>query len=169
MLASAFREVFLQPGEFQFGGSDMRMRTLLGSCVSVVVWHPVRRLGGMCHFMLPSRTGSASRVLDGRYADEAMEWLLINIHRYGTQPGDYQLKLFGGGNMFPDLRLGSACHIGIKNVQKARELSQRYGFKCVSEHVEGMGHRYLIFDVWNGVVSMRHQSLPHSRTGSLDK
>ena len=47
--------VFLHPGECYFGGGPTRIATLLGSCVSITVWHPRLLVGGMCHYMLPSR------------------------------------------------------------------------------------------------------------------
>ena len=40
-------EIFLQPGDFYFGGADTRIRTILGSCVSITMWHPTRLIGGM--------------------------------------------------------------------------------------------------------------------------
>ncbi|WP_416638624.1 hypothetical protein [Pseudomonas sp. OHS18] len=36
----AITEVYLQPGGYHFGGPYTRVRTLLGSCVSIVLWHP---------------------------------------------------------------------------------------------------------------------------------
>ncbi len=38
-------DVFLQPGEHFVGDADCRIRTLLGSCVSITLWHATRRLG----------------------------------------------------------------------------------------------------------------------------
>ena len=64
-------DVFLQPGEFYFGEEKTRIRTLLGSCVAVTLWHPKLRIGGMCHYMLPRRPrdkAGAAEKLDGRYA-----------------------------------------------------------------------------------------------------
>src|SRR5439155_18563598 len=46
---TAYLEIFLQPGEWYFGDADTRIRTLLGSCVAITMWHPRRCLGGMCH------------------------------------------------------------------------------------------------------------------------
>lgn len=60
-------------GRYIFGDSHTRVRTLLGSCVAIVVWHPQRKIGGMCHYVLPNRKAVAGRPLDGRYANEAME------------------------------------------------------------------------------------------------
>ena len=40
-------EIFLHPGEFYFGDRHTRIRTLLGSCVSIILWHPRLLIGGM--------------------------------------------------------------------------------------------------------------------------
>ena len=48
-------EVFLQPGEFHFGHARTRIKTILGSCVAITMWHPILRIGGMCHYLLPAR------------------------------------------------------------------------------------------------------------------
>lgn len=151
-------EIFLQPGELYFGDRATRIRTVLGSCVSLVFWHPKMLVGGMCHFMLPMRKREIDACLDGRYADEAIELALKQIRGFNTHPSDYKVKMFGGGNMFPALAREQTGHVGSKNVLAARELVRRHGFDCVSEHVEGVGHRTLFFDVWSGVVSVRHCS-----------
>jgi len=152
-------EIFLQPGELYFGNRATRMRTVLGSCVSLVFWHPHLVMGGMCHFMLPGRARGKTGSLDGRYADEAIELALGEIRGSNTHPREYKVKMFGGGNMFPGIARLQAGHVGSKNVVAARELVRRHGFDCVSEHVEGVGHRNLVFDVWSGVVSVKHRSL----------
>ncbi len=152
-------DVFLQPGEYFFGGREVRIRTLLGSCVSLVFWHPQLLLGGMCHYMLPGRARGATHALDGRYADEAVELMLGEIRTSGTQLRDYQVRMFGGGDMFPGISRAERGHVGMKNVVAARELMCRHGFGCVSEHVEGLGHRNLIFQVGSGQVALKHLPL----------
>ena len=42
------RTVLLGAGDFYFGSGHTRVSTLLGSCVSITLWHPRRRIGGMC-------------------------------------------------------------------------------------------------------------------------
>ncbi|MGI9213007.1 MAG: chemotaxis protein CheD, partial [Methylococcaceae bacterium] len=60
-------EIFLQPGEYYFSDRDTRIRTVLGSCVAITFWHPGILVGGMCHFMLPTRMRNReSTELDGR-------------------------------------------------------------------------------------------------------
>ncbi|SDL08753.1 chemotaxis protein CheD [Pseudomonas indica] len=151
-------EVFLQPGELYFGDRHTRIRTVLGSCVSLVCWHPFRQIGGMFHFLLPTRPTMAGGELDGRYADEALELMLREIRTAKARPDEFRIQLFGGGSMFPDVMRGNPGQVGRKNVEAARRLLDAHGLACSGAHVEGVGHRSLIFDLWNGHVSVRHSA-----------
>ncbi|MDQ7986144.1 chemotaxis protein CheD [Pseudomonas sp. G34] len=156
-------EVYLQPSGYYFGGPNTRVRTLLGSCVSIVLWHPDAHLGGMCHFMLPTR-GQPTDKPDGRYGDEAMSLLCDAIRLSGTSPSDYQGRLFGGGQMFPELAHPRRQHVGQHNVAMARRLLAERNIGCHGEHVGGIGHRNLIFDIWSGQIALK-QSLPLNASG----
>lgn len=152
-------EIFLQPGEHFFGDRYTRLRTVLGSCVSLVFWHPGELVGGMCHFMLPTRGCRSGMPPDGRYADEAMELMLSEIRQTGLAPQAFRLRIFGGGNMFPELTRRNDRHIGAKNVEAALALMQNHCLQCISKHVEGYGHRNLLFDIWSGHVHVRHSTI----------
>ena len=112
-IARQIVEVFLMPGDFYFGDVDTRIRTILGSCVSITMWHPTRLIGGMCHYMLPSRTAKGSGVHDGRYAEDAMQLFLQEIKSAGTRPCEYSVMLFGAGNMFPSVKRSRAHVAGF--------------------------------------------------------
>lgn len=149
-------DIFLQPGELYFGDRSTRIRTVLGSCVSMVLWHP-EQVGGMCHFMLPNRSRACiDETPDGRYADEAMALLLRELDAYGKARSEYQVKIFGGGDMFADLRTLSVTRVGLQNIMAARHLVETHGFTITNEHVGSTGHRNLIFDVWSGKVWLKH-------------
>ena len=152
-------EIFLQPGEVYFGDRDTRVRTLLGSCVAVVMWHPKLLVGGMCHYMLPRKPGKMRIEPDGRYADEAMELMLREIRNSGTRPHEYQVKLFGGGHMFSAHQKIRGDHVGAQNVEMARNLMKQHGFSSCAEHLGGICHRNIFFDIWSGHVWVRHQSI----------
>ncbi|MDE3021743.1 MAG: chemotaxis protein CheD [Pseudomonadota bacterium] len=148
-------DVFLRPGDFCFGDSTTRIRTLLGSCVSITVWHPLLHIGGMCHYMLPSRKNSDSK-LDGRYAEDAMKFLIHKMKQSGTLPVEYEVKMFGGGNMFPHLNWPAQTDVSSRNIERGRQLLKEYGLLLKAEHLGGYGHRRLIFDIWSGHVQVRH-------------
>ncbi len=166
-------EVFLQPGEWYFGDADTRIRTLLGSCVSISLWHPRRKIGGMCHYMLPSRGGCEASAPDGRYADEVIALMLRELERARTRPSEYEVKLFGGGNMFPQLAKrrsraaanGAGTGIPLQNIEIGRELMRRHGFRVKVEQVGGNGQRHVIFDVWSGHVWVRRDTATLSDGG----
>ncbi len=155
------REVFLQPGGFHFGSGRTRISTLLGSCISITLWHPARLVGGMCHFMLPSRGQSAGVALDGRYADEALVLFDREVAKAGSRPGDYQVKVFGGGNMLTRADDSSELmDIAARNVESAYALLARHGYRPAAlAHCGGKGHRKLIFDLWTGHVWLAHRPL----------
>jgi len=145
-------EVFLQPGEFYFGDGLTRIRTLLGSCVAVTFWHPRLRAGAMSHCMLPERPRRAKGdPLDGRYADDAMLLAVAEIVRAGTRPAEYQVKIFGGGRMFGAAK-ANGVDIAQRNVDAARALVKRHGFRASAEDLGGEGHRNVILDLWSGDV-----------------
>lgn len=166
-------EVFLQPGEFYFGDRNTRIRTVLGSCVSITLWHPRLLIGGMCHYMLPTRANAREDDMKGRYADEVMDLFLQEIRASQTALGDYQVKLFGGGSMFPDSRAEgrpagiappgghepARADVASRNTGFARQLAAQYGLKIAAEHLGGTGHRQILFDIWSGYVWVKHSPL----------
>lgn len=161
-------DIVLQPGDWYFGEGDTRIRTLLGTCVSIVLWHPVLHMGGMCHYMLPGRSPHSGGKLDGRYAEDAFRLMQIEILARGTPASDYVLKLVGGGNMFPGAHChrSGAPHVGTRNADAARNLAQRHGLQCVYEHLEGVGHRDVVFDVRDGRVLVRQLVPARARPAS---
>jgi chemotaxis protein CheD len=152
-------EIYLLPGELHFGGNNTRIRTVLGSCVSITVWHPLLRIGGMSHFVLPNRRKQGNHQPDGYYADEAIELILREIGKRNTRPGEYHVKLFGGGNMFRQSITENAFNVAGNNIEAARELLEASGFNIHAEHVGGSGHRSIIFDLWDGNVWVKHEKI----------
>jgi len=156
------KTIELMPGDYFTGDERHRVRTLLGSCVSIVLWQPERRLGAMSHFVLADGPPpSPNRAPSGRYGNEALVLMLGELRALGVAPGDCQAKVFGGGAMFdPATRLPD---VGRKNGEAARELLQRHGIPIVSESLFGGGHRQIIFSIRTGDVWMRHVVQPERR------
>ncbi|WP_338847117.1 chemotaxis protein CheD [Massilia sp. W12] len=165
-------EVFLDPGEYFVGDDAFQVRTLLGSCVSITLWHPQRRFGAMCHFLLSTRPAQALEMdrrksnrpandrrsptaLDGKYADEVMQLMINELRDNRIDARDCQAKVFGGGNMFPQRRMEDNLNVGKKNGETAKMLLRSHGIQIVSEDLYGNGHREVIFNLKNGDVWIR--------------
>jgi chemotaxis protein CheD len=114
--------------------------------------------------MLPSRSKEQrdlrNAVLDGCYADEAIALMIKEINAVGAPHREYQVKLIGGGNMFPDSS-NPISNVAVSNIGIARLLVKKHGFNCVAEHLGGDGHRIVIFDVWSGEVWVKHSVIVH--------
>jgi len=147
-------DINLGPGEFFFGGGTRRVHTLLGSCVAITLWHPTRRIGGMCHYLLATR-GSSQRLPKGNYADEAVQLFLNEIKQSGTRPADYEVKIFGGGNMFspkPGTLNPQSINVSKNNADEGPRLLAAHGFKVKASDLGGHSHRKIFLELWNGDV-----------------
>lgn len=149
-------DIFLQPGELFVADAGYQIRTILGSCVSITLWHPETCYGGMSHFMLPTRGRAVGRSeLDGRYGDEALQLMIDDLRAHGVEPAQCQAKIFGGGNMFPGHGHANGIKVGQRNGEAARELLRLRGIPLVKENLFGVGHRQIIFDLSQGDVWAR--------------
>ncbi|WP_342120918.1 chemotaxis protein CheD [Pseudoduganella sp. OTU4001] len=155
MEAGAITEVYLLPGEYFVGDARYRIRTVLGSCVSITLWHPRLKIGAMSHFLLSEREGEAGQDLSGRYGRDAMALMVQQLKERGVRIRECEAKVFGGGTMFPAIEANTSPGIGHRNGLAAEKLLAEYGVPLVSESLFGIGHRHILFDVSTGDVWVR--------------
>ncbi len=145
-------EIYLAPGEFYFGAAPCLIRTLLGSCVAVSLWHPLRHIGGMCHYLLPELGQKDIESDAGRYAQGALRLFEKAIQHHRSCLGEYEAKIFGGAEMFGDRSVG----IGLRNVQVAHTWLANKRIPLIAEHSGGNGHRSLVLDLETGDVWLKY-------------
>jgi chemotaxis protein CheD len=147
-------DLFLMPGQLYFGAKARSLRTLVGSCVALTLWHPTRRIGGMCHYLLPSRPRSDNMPADGRYGDEAVELLVQALLRANTKPSEYDCHLYGGADTMPD-QAGVKLNVGERNIEQGWNLIEKYGFSLVGVDVGENMPRNVRLEIATGEVLMR--------------
>ena len=129
--------------------SEKPLATLLGSCVTVCLFDPGLKIGGINHFMLPdmgrSNHGDVDSLLSGNYA---MEALLNGLLIKGAKKPRLQAKAFGGGTII-DSDSG-AQSIGMRNASFAKEWLSREGIPLRSSDFLGPWSRKIIFLPFNG-------------------
>lgn len=158
-------EVLLQPGQYFVGDARHRMRTVLGSCVSITLWHAGKRVGAMSHFLLPQRaTAQGGGPLDARYGEEALQLMLQRLFvDHGVVPRECEAKVFGGGDMFPTRAQDAGRSVGRRNGEAARSMLRAQCIPVRSESLFGKGHRQICFDVGSGDVWVRMATPPVGR------
>lgn len=131
--------IYIAQGQDAVGETeDMVICTILGSCISVCLWDPVRRLGGMNHLLLPEMK-QAGAILDTAGAI-AMERLINRLVRMGAERARLRAKLFGGSSM-----LSGLTDIGARNAEFGRSYLAAERIPCDSESLGGTQARKLRF------------------------
>ncbi|MES2887277.1 MAG: chemotaxis protein CheD [Pseudomonadota bacterium] len=148
------QDLHLLAGQLYFGGDAAQVRTLLGSCVAIALWHPRRRLGGLCHFLLPERVCTSAMPLDGRFGNEAVAILLKAIAAAGTVPQEYNAYLYGGADTMPD-SVGVKFAVGERNIELGWSLIEAHGFTLQEVDVGDNVPRTVTLNLVSGEVSMR--------------
>ncbi|GCL63645.1 chemotaxis protein CheD [Pseudaquabacterium pictum] len=148
------QNLVLMPGQMHLGQQVASLRTLLGSCVAITLWHPVRRIGGMCHFLLPQRQRRNGEPPDGRYGDEAVAEMVRALGALGTQPQEYVAHLYGGADTMSGVS-AARFNIGERNIEQGWSLIDRYGFQLDGVDVGEDIPRTVSLTLATGVVTMR--------------
>ncbi len=139
MTSQPERFVHVIQGEYAVSGKEADvLTTVLGSCVAVCLLDPVRKLGGMNHFLLP--TASSSDGKTSRFGVHAMEELINELLKRGAERSRLRAKVFGGASMVGNLR-----DIGAENAAFARRFLKDEGIPCLAESLGGRSARRIRF------------------------
>ena len=109
--------VTIHVGDIHVSASPIKIKTILGSCVSACLYDPGTMIGGMNHFLLPGDVGDPE--LSTRYGVNAMEVLINEMMKLGVNRKRLMAKIFGGADIF---RVNhSMMMVGEKNIKFVRE------------------------------------------------
>lgn len=144
----------LLPGQWHVGRHVAQMRTLLGSCVAIVLWHPQRRLGAMCHYLLPSRRRAPGMALEGRFGDEAMTLMAQALRHRQLPAHEFQAHLYGGADTLPD-SLGTKLNVGERNIEAGWALIEQHGYTLQAVDVGDNLPRTVSLCLRSGQVQVR--------------
>ncbi len=151
---------FLLPGQWALVQGQGVLRTVLGSCLAVALWHPRLRLATLCHATRPARqpAGASSadtEPLDGRYLDEAMRLMVNALAQHGADPRACEARLIGGGELLSAFCKTVTSSVGAQNVAAARRLAQTHGLRVVQEDLGGRQSRQVALDGCTGALTVR--------------
>jgi len=153
------KEVTLHVGGVHASAEPVIVRTLLGSCVAVVLWDPRLRVGGMNHFLLPD--GGGDDDLPTRFGVHAMDRLIGEMLKLGADPRRFVAKVFGGASV---LALnGGGGGVPEANLAFVRTFLAREGLHVVATSVGGTLPRQVRLFTDSGKVLVRRVVAPRAR------
>ena len=147
---------FLYPAAMYVGIEPTLVTTILGSCISVCLWDPVSRIGGINHYMLPLWNGQG--LASPKYGNIAIEKLVEKMIRSGVRKTNLKAKIFGGGEVI-ETKV-STFNIGDRNAQIANEMLAGMGIPVIASSVGGKLGRKIQFNTATGEV--KHKFIQNS-------
>jgi chemotaxis protein CheD len=142
------------PGQYHAGTGPVGMSTVLGSCVSTCLWDPLRRIGGMNHFMLPGDNGTAASPVakSARFGVYAMELLINEMLKIGADRRRLVAKVFGGGRV---LRGFGTLDVGRRNCEFVLEFLKVEGVPVLAQDLLDNYPRKVHFSPESGKVLVK--------------
>lgn len=162
------REIItIYPGELYITKKSELITTILGSCISIVLFDEQNSIGGINHYMLPAAPPESKKnsVLPiTRFGEYAIKTLIQEMINQGASLKNLKAKIFGGSNVLnfsskkderkKDVQKKDAL-IGEENINFARKFLKKIGIPIVSEDVGGVSSRKIFFDTTNYKVFLK--------------
>jgi len=141
-------------GEIAVSSSPDILKTILGSCVGVVIYSPADRIGGLIHIMLPRSTNGDMN--HAKYADTGIPMLIdIMETRYGIKRRNLVSKIAGGANMFYYRKTGSPLFdIGTSNIAAVKQLLKESWIPILEEDTGANYGRRIEFYLETGKMAI---------------
>jgi chemotaxis protein CheD len=105
----------------------------LGSCIGLIFYDPVSKIGGMVHYMLPDSTKVRNNSNIAKFADTGIEELLKRVVAAGANRKRLVAKIAGGAKMFEVSGLSDVGNIGARNAEAAKAKLKELGIRLIAE------------------------------------
>ncbi|MDX2471001.1 MAG: chemotaxis protein CheD [SAR324 cluster bacterium] len=146
---------YLQPGEVFVTGQGTTITTVLGSCVAVCMWDPIKKIGGMNHVVMP-------RLAEGeepstKYGNIATFILLDMMVKEGSKPSNIQCSVFGGASKLGQHEFTQAkLRVGAINIEVTLKVLEHLKMKIIAQNVGGERGRKIILNTEDGKIDMNY-------------
>lgn len=127
----------------------------LGSCIGIVIYDPVARVGGLLHYMLPESQIDPQKAQKNpfMFADTGIPILFKEAYRYGAAKNRIIVKAAGGAQILDD---SGFFNIGKRNYMALRKILWRNNVLIKAEDVGGQVSRTVRLDPETGKVWLRY-------------
>ncbi len=134
--------------------NDILITLGLGSCIAITFYDRARKIGGMIHYMLPTKHISKKVINPYKYCDLGVPALIDKMLLVGAKTYRMEAKVFGGANMFADLLNNLGDSIGYRNIQAAKSILKEYRIPLIAEDIGENYSRSVKFDIKTGSVKV---------------
>jgi len=151
--------IYMRSGEICFSDEPNVIVTVLGSCVSITLFHRRLGLGAMSHGLLPHcrNRGACSHSCaeSAKYVECSLHTMIGRFKQYGIPVRELETGIYGGADMFGALSSGrSRFSVGKQNIETAVKVLETEGIQVASKNVGGIQGRKIKFNTQTGEVRL---------------
>jgi chemotaxis protein CheD len=146
--------IYLHTGEFYLSDKAEVVATVLGSCISIIMFNERLKISAISHCLLPSckNDGTTCTKCDQgfKYVDCSIIRMLNEFTKLKVKKHEIEVKIFGGADV-----LGSEMRedsVGKQNIIKAIQTLNKERIKITSSDVGGLKGRKLYLVTHTGEV-----------------
>lgn len=152
------KEILVEVGRYRVASNPTKLKSIgIGSCLSIVLYEPEKRIGGMIHAMLPYYEEGRDQHNPIKYVDTSIYILLDELLRMGAKKERITAKIAGGSQMFSFLG-SDIMNVGERNVKAAKETLKKERIRLKAEETGGNCGRTVILDMVTGGLTIRKVS-----------
>jgi len=129
----------------------------LGSCIGLVLYDPVIKIGGMVHIMLPAAPKDSRDINKFKFADTGVTELIRMMLREGAIKDRLVAKAAGGANMFSSLN-SNILNIGQRNKEMCEKILRENNIVLAGEDTGGSSGRSIEFCCESSILQVRSVS-----------
>lgn len=133
---------------------DVLITYSLGSCIGVVIWDPIVKVGGLLHYMLPDSSLDKEKAVSKPYmfADTGIPRLFKESYKLGAEKKRLIVKVVGGSQIMDD---AGVFNIGKRNYMLLRKMFWKNKIMIAKEDVGGTANRTVSLDIATGVTHLK--------------
>ncbi len=133
---------------------DMLITYSLGSCIGLVVWDPVAKVGGLLHYMLPEARLDEERAKQRpfMFANSGIPLLFKEAYRLGAKKNRMVVKAFGGARIMDSAGI---FNIGKRNYRIMLRLFEKNNITLSKKDIGGSVNRTVSLEVGSGITRLK--------------
>lgn len=150
-------EISVRMGEIKIARSPHILKTVgLGSCVAVILYDSIARIGSLAHVVLPAFSDCVDKTSPDKFSDAAIKKMIEKMQCCGSLIHNINAQIFGGANMFPEIITeNSDMDVGQRNIRAVRNELKLQRINILREEVGGNLGRTVLFNTLDGRVEVR--------------
>ena len=151
-----YRIVDLADYKVSSSSGDILVTYSLGSCVGVVIYDPMVRIGGMIHCMLPLSKVDRSKAEQhpAMFVDTGMQQMLNQLFDSGVRKSRLKIAVAGGAQVLND---DSIFKIGERNFTVLRKILWKNSMLMNVQEVGGSISRTIRLHIGSGRFTIKSQ------------